>query len=179
MTGAARLALPADDGSEPIPFVAAEDVARVAVAVLSEPAAHVGRTYLVSGPPRTLREAASAFAAALGRRVEYLEISKERFRSALARRMPDNPLAVEHLAVLWGEVLGRRDRTDLARLAAAVGGVEHLTDAVRTIGGREPVSLEDGIRRHLSQFGIISPEQSRAEPGAAPDPNRISTSRSS
>ena len=51
------------------------------------------------------RQVASEFSAALNRRVEYVEIKFEQFREALTRQMPDNPVAVTHLSILWGQVL--------------------------------------------------------------------------
>lgn len=72
----------------------------MAAAVLADRTPHAGKTYLVSGPPRTLHEVAAAFTTAFGRRVEYAPISRDRFRSTLAKLLPDNRLVVDHLTTL-------------------------------------------------------------------------------
>lgn len=155
-TGKSRLFLPAGDGTAVIPFVAGEDVARVAAAVLADPAPHVGKTYLVAGRPVSLRDTVAAFTQVLGRRVEYAEIGRERFRKILAKKAPDNPLVVEHLTVLWSDILAQRDRTELARIAEPVGGIDRLPDTVRRITGQPPKSLEEDIRDHAAAFGGLS-----------------------
>jgi uncharacterized protein YbjT (DUF2867 family) len=78
---AGELALPAGDVVEP--FIDVEDVADVAVALLTEPG-HAGRTYELSGPRGlTFREATEEIARASGRAVRYREVSLEEYAAAL------------------------------------------------------------------------------------------------
>ena len=74
-----------------------------AATVLAEPKPHVGKAYPLVGAMLSQRQVASEFSAALNRRVEYVEIKFEQFREALTRQMPDNPVAVTHLSILWGQ----------------------------------------------------------------------------
>jgi NAD(P)H dehydrogenase (quinone) len=61
---------PAGDGR--VAVVAQDDIADAAVAVLREPAAHVGRTYDLTGPAAiTMAEAAAMISAATGREVRF------------------------------------------------------------------------------------------------------------
>ena len=76
-----------------------------AATVLAQPEPHVGKAYPLVGAMLSQRQVASEFSAALNRRVEYVEIKFEQFREALTRQMPDNPVAVTHLSILWGQVL--------------------------------------------------------------------------
>ncbi len=64
-----------------------------------------GRRTPLVGAMLSQRQVASEFSAALNRRVEYVEIKFEQFREALTRQTPDNPVAVTHLSILWGQVL--------------------------------------------------------------------------
>ncbi|GAA1583782.1 NAD(P)H-binding protein [Actinomadura kijaniata] len=72
---AGRLALPFDDTPEP--FVDVEDVAAVAVALLTDPERD-GEVVDVTGPRGiTFREAVAAIAEAAGREIRYVELSRE------------------------------------------------------------------------------------------------------
>ncbi len=57
------------------PFLDADDIAYVAVAVLTEDG-HVGQLYKLTGPPSiTFAEAAAEIAAAAGREIRYVPVS--------------------------------------------------------------------------------------------------------
>jgi uncharacterized protein YbjT (DUF2867 family) len=71
---AGELALPA--GEVPEPFVDVEDVAAVAAAVLTEPGAHAGRAYELTGPRAlTFAEAVDQISRASGWPIAYEEVS--------------------------------------------------------------------------------------------------------
>ncbi|MFK4085047.1 NAD(P)H-binding protein [Kribbella sp. NPDC020789] len=78
---AGRLALPAGELREP--FVDLEDVADVAVAVLTSDGHH-GRTYALSGPEAlTFAEAVAAIGKVDGRSIEYVALSPAEYRAEL------------------------------------------------------------------------------------------------
>src|SRR6185437_7570762 len=64
--------------------VAGEDIARVAVGILTDPAAHQGKTYVPTGPASlSMTDQASIFSRVLGRSVDYVDIPVEDWRQAL------------------------------------------------------------------------------------------------
>src|SRR6202171_1853407 len=129
-----RLSLPAHGavrlpwGSEStvLPLVAGEDVARVAVGLLSSPSLPAGAGYPVIGAVLALRDIIATLGRVLGRDVRYEEISDEEWRrDALARGF--NQHAVEHLSQLWRALRSAGLDPATARVAG--------TGSLRTLGG--------------------------------------------
>jgi len=121
--------------------VAGEDLARVAVGILTDPAAHLGKTYMPTGPVSlSMAEMAATFTRVLGYPVEYVDISVERWEGMLARRAGMSAHLIEHLL----------------RVAEAhqQGEFDALTDVIHTIGGAPPKSLETFIYEHAPAFGL-------------------------
>ncbi len=121
--------------------VAGEDLARVAVGILTDPAVHLGKTYVPTGPESlSMAEQASVFSRILGRSVEYVDIPVERWRQGLSEVDVMTPWLIEHLS----------------RVAESHqhGEFDSVTDVVETIGGALPQSLEAFIRRHQTVFGV-------------------------
>jgi uncharacterized protein YbjT (DUF2867 family) len=120
-----------------IPLVSAEDVARVAVGLLSKPSVSSGSSYPVIGAVVALRDIISIFGRVLGRDLRYEEITDEDWRrEALTRG--GNAHAVEHLSQLW-----RFFRT--AGLRPPVAGFQ-VTDTIETLGGTQPKTFEAFVR---------------------------------
>ena len=120
--------------------IAGEDIARVAVGILTDPDPHRGRTYVPTGPASlTMAEQASVFTDVLGRETEYVEISVQAWREILSRVPVMTPYLIEHLA----------------RVAESHqhGEFDAVTDVVGTIGGASPKSLEIFIRQNQTAFG--------------------------
>jgi NAD(P)H dehydrogenase (quinone) len=118
--------------------VAAEDLARVIVGVLVDPAPHGGKTYVPTGPrTMSMAEMAAVFASALGRPVEYVDLPVERWAELLAD-LRLTPYLIEHLR----------------RVAEAHqrGEFDAETDVVRAIGGAAPTSLDAFIAAHRTVF---------------------------
>ncbi len=62
-------------GNERHAPVASEDIARVIVGILADPASHAGQRYVVTGEQnRTIAEIAEVFTKVLGRSVEYVDL---------------------------------------------------------------------------------------------------------
>jgi uncharacterized protein YbjT (DUF2867 family) len=121
--------------------IAGEDVARVGVGILTDPAAHRGKTYVPTGPaPLSMVEQAGVFSHVLGRPVEYVDIPVEDWRQILSGLDAMSPYLIEHLS----------------RVAEThqQGELDAVTDVVETIGGVLPQSLEAFIRQHQTMFGV-------------------------
>ena len=122
-----------------LPLVAAEDVARIAVELLTGPALTAGTPYPVIGATISLKEIIATIGRVLHRDVHYEEITDEQWRDeVLARGW--NAHAVEHLSSLWKTL--RRAGLDPERARFAV---------TETIGGAKPKSFEQFVReQHLA-----------------------------
>src|SRR3954467_10504145 len=83
-----------------LPLVAAEDVARVAVGLLTSPSLTAGTAYPMVGTVISLQEIIATFGRVLGKNVRYEEISDEQWRSDVQAR-GFNAHAIEHLSALW------------------------------------------------------------------------------
>jgi NAD(P)H dehydrogenase (quinone) len=120
---------PAGDGR--VAAVARDDVADVAVAVLTS-REHDGQTYDVTGPEAfTLSEAAAELSRSSGRAVSY---EREKLEEARASRAGSGAEAWE----IEGWV------TSYAAIAA--GELDVVSDTVRRVAGHEPVSLAGYLR---------------------------------
>ena len=141
----ARLSLPAQGavrlpwGKEQtiLPLVAAEDVARVAVGLLTSPSFTAGAAYPLVGTVISLKEIIATFGRVLGKDVRYEEISDDEWRrDALARGF--NAHAVEHLSSLWKALRAAGLDPERARFA--------VTDTIEKLGGAKPKSFEAFVR---------------------------------
>ena len=122
---------PAGDGK--VAAVALDDIADVAVAVLTAPDEHAGRTYDLTGPAAfTLTEAAETLSAATGRTVTYrAETVEEAYASRASYGAPG-----------W-----QVDAWVSTYTAIAAGELERVTDDVARLTGHSPISLADLLRR--------------------------------
>ncbi|GAB3799750.1 NAD(P)H-binding protein [Micromonospora zhanjiangensis] len=114
------------------------DIAEVAVAALTDPAAHAGRTYTLTGP-ELLRVAdqATQLAQVIGRPVGTADLPPDAARrQLLASGMP--PAAVE--ATVVGSAWAR------------AGHNATLTADVQTVLGRPPATFRSWARRHREAF---------------------------
>jgi uncharacterized protein YbjT (DUF2867 family) len=128
--------------------IAGEDIARVAVGILTDPAAHQGKTYVPTGPASlSMTEQADIFSQVLGRSVDYVDIRVEDWRQALSRLDVMSPYLIEHLS----------------RVAVSHqnGEFDAVTDVVEAIGGAEPQSLEAFIRQNQMAFGGLQEAHGR------------------
>jgi uncharacterized protein YbjT (DUF2867 family) len=116
---------PAGDGR--LSAVARADIAAVAVEVLTDPAAHAGATYTLTGPEAfTLTEAAAVITEQTGRAVSFHDESlEEAYESRRRWEAPD-----------W-----QYDAWVSTYTAIKVGEVSAVTDDVRRVTGQEPQSL--------------------------------------
>src|ERR1700731_153589 len=125
-----------------LPLVAAEDVARVAVGLLTSPALTAGTAYPVVGTVISLKEIIATFGRVLAKDVRYEEISDEQWRSeALARGL--NAHALAHLSALWKALRAAGLDPERARFA--------VTDTIEKLGGARPKTFEEFVREQLGE----------------------------
>ena len=126
-----------------LPLVAAEDVARVAVGLLTSPALTAGTAYPVIGTVISLKEIIATFGRVLAKNVRYEETSDDEWRrDALARGY--NQHALEHLSALWKALRGAGADPDRARFA--------VTDTIEKLGGARPKTFEEFVRDGQSEL---------------------------
>jgi uncharacterized protein YbjT (DUF2867 family) len=118
---------PAGDGV--VAMVAQDDIARAAVAVLTNPSVHDGRRYDLTGPEAlSLHQVAEALSAHRGRTVTYHAESVE---EAYASRQS------------YGAPQWQLDAWVSTYTAIAAGELAGVSDDVRTLTGRAPMSLAE------------------------------------
>jgi len=134
--------LPWGPGGTAIPLVAAEDVARVAEAILTGPVLPSGTVIRLMAGAVTNDEIAEAFGEILGRPVPYVEVADDQWAGA-ASAVGVNGVALEHLTYLW-----RYLRTSPPEQQAFY----HITDAFERFTNQPPQSLPQFLRQHKSLF---------------------------
>src|SRR6202049_1007489 len=128
-----------------LPLVAAEDVARVAVGLLTSPALTAGTAYPVIGTVISLKEIIATFGRVLAKDVRYEEIADDEWRrDALARGY--NAHALEHLSALWQPLRAAGLDPQTARFA--------VTDTIEKLGGAKRKTFEAFVRE--GQSGLLA-----------------------
>ncbi|WP_280307227.1 NmrA family NAD(P)-binding protein [Nocardia neocaledoniensis] len=136
---AGAVALP--NGDVPEPFVHADDIAEVAAAALTDPR-HEGEVYELTGPRAlTFADAVGEIAAASGREIAFIPVSRPEFVAALSEyQVPQEVISL--LDYLFGTILdGRNSAT---------------ADGVRRALGREPRDFTD-YAKETAAMGAWTP----------------------
>lgn len=129
--------LPWGDGEAVIPLAGAEDVSRVAAALLAGPGTPSKTVYpLVSETP-TVREIFETLGRAIARPIRYVPVTDEQWADAVKERM--NPHALDHLTHLWQYF--RKPEESF-----------RTTDAILEVTGRNPQTLEEFFRANARSF---------------------------
>ncbi len=116
-----------------------EDMARVAVGTLVNPAAHVGKFLRPTGPALlSPTDMAEVFSKVFERRVKYMNVSHNMFLKAATA------LGLPQFAISQARFYNEEHR----RGAAAVNAPN---DVVREVGGREPEDFETITRRYKAE----------------------------
>lgn len=119
-------------------YIASEDIAASAAAILRSPDAHQGKTYVLTGPnAHTDVEVASIVGDILGRPVNYVDLPPEHFKGGLLQQGAPAWM-VEHITHLEGY----KSRGEAAATAPSV----------KTLTGRDPEPLRSFLIRHRDQF---------------------------
>lgn len=139
MAEQSRLFLPY--GDERHAPVSARDLARVITKILAAPAEHVGKKYVVTGPTLySIEEMTHEISNELGRAIEYVDIPRDAWSTALPGVPGMTPSLVDHLLHVSDD---------------HKAGIFHAqTDSVREITGTPAESLAESIRRLSKEFGL-------------------------
>src|SRR5689334_23147710 len=118
--------------------VAVDDVARSLAELIVHPQPHIGRIYHLTGPQsENMHFYAREYSKALGRTITYQDIPVEPWRDGLIKRgLPVH--LVNHLATM----------ADLHR----VGRYDRMSDDVRLLTGKLPLSLQEFVRNNAATF---------------------------
>jgi len=139
--GAIRL--PLGDEDTILPLISAEDVARIAVGLLTGPKLTAGTAYPVIGSANSIKEIVGTFARLLNIDVHYEEITDDQWRDeVLARGW--NAHAVEHLSALWKSLRAASLSPEAGRFA--------VTDTIEKIGGAKPKTFEQFVREQQAEM---------------------------
>lgn len=125
-------------GQGKVSYISSADIARVAAAILSDPTAHVGKTYVLTGPEALSdREVAAIAHDVTGKAIEYVNLAPEVYGANLRNAgMPDwfvdSFLALEAV---------KRD-----------GYATEVTSVVQDITGQPPESYRTFLQRQRNQL---------------------------
>lgn len=121
-----------------VPLVSAEDVARVAVGVLTSPSLTPGSSFPVIGDILTLGDIVATFERVLGRSVRYQEIPDQAWAGvALSRGF--NQHAVEHLSKLWQAI-----RSGIR--------ISEVPDTILKFAAKSPKRFEEFLQEQKESF---------------------------
>jgi uncharacterized protein YbjT (DUF2867 family) len=126
-----------------IPLAGAEDVARVAAALLANAGVPAESVYALVGEIPTVRGMLEALERAIGRPIRYVAITDEQWTNAVKERL--RPHALDHLSHLWQTFRQGEERYQ-------------TTDAIRTVIGRNPQTLEEFFRKNAGFFAANTQE---------------------
>jgi uncharacterized protein YbjT (DUF2867 family) len=122
--------IPVPAGSGRTAFVAASDVASVAAAALLDPTAHDKRAWTPTGPQAlSYDDVAEVLTEVLGRTIRYTRPGVLRY--------------LRHARTVLGMPTAMALVTTAIYTVARVGKAGGLTEDVRTVTGREPVSFQE------------------------------------
>jgi uncharacterized protein YbjT (DUF2867 family) len=125
-----------------LPLVSAEDVARVAVGLLTSPSLPANAAYPVIGSVISLKDIVATFGRVMGKNVRYEETTDDEWRDdAIARGY--NAHALAHLSALWKALRAAGLDPERARFA--------VTDTIEKLGGARPKTFEEFVREQLAE----------------------------
>ena len=129
--------LPWGEDTTVIPLVGAQDVSSVAAALLANPGVPSQTAYALISETPTVREMIEALGRAIGRPVRYVAITDEQWANSVKERL--GPHALDHLSHLWWTFRKGEERYQ-------------STDAIRSVTGRNPQTLEEFFRQNAGLF---------------------------
>jgi uncharacterized protein YbjT (DUF2867 family) len=133
--------LPWGNGDAIFPLVGAEDVARVATALLATEGPPVQNAYDLIVELPTVIEIANTLTTVRRRPIRYVDITDEQWAQAAGERI--NAHAVDHLSHLW-----RFFRE--SRFRKGENGFRATTNEIRALTGTEPQTLEQFFQKDAS-----------------------------
>ena len=137
--------LPWGDGSATIRLIGAEDVSRVAAALLADSEIPAANAYDLIAATPTVKQIIDTLSAALHRPIRYVGITDEQWTDAVRGHL--NPHALDHLSHLWRYFRSTEIRSD----EEAPG----VTDTIRTVTGNPAQTLEDFFSAKSAEFSSV------------------------
>jgi NAD(P)H dehydrogenase (quinone) len=138
--------------------VAAEDQARVIVAILQNPTAHVGKTYPLFGPRElTLPEIAAIVSRVIGKEVTYQQVPIEKYAEIYSPKRPAQNTAM----AMYGDKgapAGGSAKTFLMQhlhevaIDHSIGIFAGTNNYIAEIGGHPPMTVEEFVNRNREAF---------------------------
>lgn len=139
-----KLLMPLGGEDTVLPLVSGEDVARVAVGILSNPEIQPAGFHRLIGQFLSVGEIVETFSRATGQPLHYVDVPSEAWKSAvLASGI--NSHAAEHLTRLW-------QLFRAADVAHSSDPVYELNDAIKRIGGQPAQPFEGFLRANAAIF---------------------------
>ncbi len=135
--------LPWGEDTTVIPLVGAEDVSRVAAALLANPGVPAQNVYPLIGEVLTVKTITEALGRAIGRPIRYVAITDEQWAGAVKERL--DPHALDHLSHLWQTFRKGEERYQ-------------TTDAISVVTGRNPQTFEEFFRENAGFFASSTQE---------------------
>jgi NAD(P)H dehydrogenase (quinone) len=140
--------------------VAAEDQARLIVAILEDPASHIGKTYPLFGPVElTHPEIAAIISQVIGKEIRYEQVPIEQFAELLGSRPKKSP---QNTAMAMysdpGTLTGGSAKTYIMQHLQEVAIDHHngifagTNNYIAEIGGHQPMTVEEFVSRHREAF---------------------------
>ena len=127
------------DGSSRHAPVAANDIARVVVALLANPNGHHGKRYTLTGPENlTIQEMADTIGSVIQKDVEYVDLPIEQWRTALLEQAGLPEFLTDHLCNV--------------AIDHQEGLFSEQTDTIEALTGQAPESLSDFVRANKAAF---------------------------
>lgn len=127
-------------GSSAVSWIAAEDIAAVAAAVLREPAAHAGRIYPLAAEAASMDAVAAMASDICGHPWKAVSV-------------PSDQALGQFLAAGWQEGFARPFVDYMDAIATGqVAEVADTFDTVENVAGRKPVTWRDFLARHRAAF---------------------------
>ena len=122
----------------PLCFIDVRDTGALGARVMRDPGKHAGKIYNFSGAKTTYEEFAKVFSQVLGRPITYVAATIEQAEAGMrSRNMPD--WLVAHLVAV-------------ARAAANGAFSEEMTEPIRDIVGRAPLTTKQFVEAHKAAF---------------------------
>lgn len=118
--------------------ITSTDIGRVAAAVLADPTAHIGKSYVLTGLDRlSFNEIAGIFSEMLGRSITYVDVPADEFKADMERRQFAPSLLEHHMQSSKDYREGHFDATNTL---------------VSDITGRDATRFRDYIAANISAF---------------------------
>ncbi len=124
---------------KPVCFIDVRDTGALGARVVRDPAKHAGKIYNFTGAKSNYEEFAKVFSEVLGKPIVYIAASLEAAEQGMrSRNMPD--WLVAHLLAV-------------ARAGAAGAFAEEMTEPIREIVGRAPITTRQFVTDFKAMFG--------------------------